>query len=64
MDITKWLPGEYKEYFSIEIPENFVNGKYKLQIAIGGGNKPFVQFANEMERDEEYFTFGEINISE
>jgi len=64
VDITKWLPGEYEENISIEIPNEFLNGEYELQIVIGGGEYPNVQFANELERDGEFYFLTKIKIIE
>jgi hypothetical protein len=62
IDITKWLPGEYEETVFIEIPSEFANGEYELQIAIGGGDKPSVQFANEIENDGGFYSLVKIKI--
>lgn len=62
IDITKWLPGEYEEKISIDIPREFANGEYELQIAIGGGKYPIVHFANDIEDDEEFYSLAKIGI--
>lgn len=62
VDITKWLPGEYTETVCILLPSDLQGGEYELQIAIGGGDKPSVAFANEMIRDEIWFVLGNVNV--
>ena len=62
IDITKWLPGEYEENVSIELPSDFASGEYELQMAIGGGDKPSVAFANEMDIDDTWFVLGNVNM--
>lgn len=62
IDITKWLPGEYEENVLIEIPNDFARGEYELQIAIGGGDKPSVQFANELAQDGEFYYLLQIKV--
>ena len=62
IDITKWLPGEYTETVCLDIPNDIDVGEYELQIAIGGGDKPSVAFANELAQDDDYFVFGKVSI--
>ena len=62
IDVTKWLPGEYEENILMNVPSEFLNGEYELQIAIGGGDKPSVAFANEMDIDDTWFVLGNVNI--
>jgi uncharacterized membrane protein len=62
IDITKWLVGEYEEKISIDISSEFLNGEYELQIAIGGGDKPRVQFANELEQDGEFYCLFKMQV--
>ena len=62
VDITKWLHGEYTETVSFDVSNDVGSGEYELQIAIGGGGKPSVAFANEMIRDEIWFVLGNVNI--
>ena len=62
IDVTKWLPGEYEENILMNIPSEFLNGEYELQIAIGGGEYPSVQFANELDQDGEFYNLIKIKI--
>lgn len=62
IDITKWLPGEYTETVCFYVPNDDASGEYELQIAIGGGDKPSVAFANEMETDDTWFVLGKVTI--
>ena len=62
IDITKWLPGEYEEKILLDIPSDFANGECELQIAIGGGKYPNVQFANDIENDGECYCLSKIEI--
>lgn len=62
VDITKWLPGEYSETICLDIPNGMENGEYELQIAIGGGEYPNVQFASEGEKDDNFFLLGKVLI--
>lgn len=66
VDVTKWLPSEYTETVCFDIANDIANdiarGEYELQIAIGGGDKPSVAFANEMETDDTWFVLGKVTI--
>ena len=62
IDITKWLPGVYTETVCLDISNDMVGGEYELQIAIGGGEYPNVQFANELEKDGEFYFLEKIKI--
>ena len=60
--VTGWLPGECGADFSVEIPSGIDIGEWEMALAIGGGEKPFVTLANEIERDGAYHTVGKVII--
>ena len=62
IDITEWLPSEYEERAIIVIPADMPKGTYELQMAIGGGDKPSVAFANEIQRKQEWHILGRICV--
>ena len=62
IDITKWLPGEYTETVCFDIPNDIDVGEYELQIAIGGGDKPRVSFANELAQDGEFYHLLQVKV--
>lgn len=64
VDITKWLPGERTEFIEVVLPKDMQSGEYKLQIGIGGGEYPSVQFANEGETDGVFYRLTKIKIIE
>ena len=64
VDITKWLPGERTEFIEVVLPKDMQSGEYKLQIGIGGGEYPSVQFANEGETDGIFYRLTKIKIIE
>jgi hypothetical protein len=61
-DIREWLPGEYMQNVSFAVPADMPKGAYELQIAIGGEDKPSVQFANELPADDYYFVLADITV--
>ena len=62
IDITKWLPGSYEESIEVIIPTTLASGEYLIEVSINGENLPTVNFANDIERDGEYFILSLINI--
>ena len=46
----------------IEIPRDFARGEYELQIAIGGGVQPNVQFATELGQDGDYSNLTKLMV--
>ena len=61
-DITKWLPNTHVENLSIEIPNDFPEGEYHLEIAIGGGEYPVVYFANEIQVADGWHKLTTFNV--
>lgn len=61
IDSCKWLPGTYTENVCVDIPAT-AKGSYTLQIALGGGDLPFVNFATELEQDGEWHTLTTIEV--
>ena len=64
IDITKWLPGEHMESVEVVLPKDMAKGEYELSVAIGGGNKPIVRFANELENEGEFFRLSNLFVDE
>ena len=60
--VTGWLPGECGADFSVEIPSGIDIGEWEMALAIGGGEKPFVTLANEIERDGAYHKIGTVSV--
>jgi hypothetical protein len=60
--VTEWLPGEHKAEFTVELPRDAEAGEWEMALAIGGGEKPFVTLANEIERDGAYHIIGKVII--
>ena len=63
IDVTKWLPGEHIEKIEISIPEEMPEGIYSLEIALGGNEYPVVQFANEIENSDGFYSLGAVEIT-
>lgn len=62
IDVREWLPGERMEKINICLPHDIELGEYELSIAVGGGNYPIVNFANNIQTDKEFNTLTTINI--
>ena len=56
------MPVECEEKIVLDIPNEFSNGEYELQIAIGGGEYPSVQFADEGETDGAFYSLAKVKI--
>lgn len=62
VNVTDWLPGDFKETIQFRIPKRAKAGKYELSLAIGGGDYPVVTVANEGEHRNGYFVLGDITV--
>lgn len=62
VNVTDWLPGDFKETIQFRIPKRAKAGKYELSLAIGGGDNPVVTVANEGEHRNGYFVLGDITV--
>ena len=60
--VTEWLPGENNAEFTVELPHDAEAGEWEMALAIGGGEKPFVTLANEIERDGAYHKIGKVSV--
>ena len=60
--VTEWLPGENNAEFTVELPFGTEAGEWEMALAIGGGEKPFVTLANEIERDGAYHKIGKVSV--
>ena len=49
VDILKWFPGDNKESLTVTIPNQVKAGEYDLYVKIGGGDKPTVKLAMDVE---------------
>lgn len=62
VDIRAWLPGERTENITLALPSDMEEGKYALEIGIGGKDLPSVCFATDAEQDEDFVVLSYITI--
>ena len=62
IDITKWLPGEYTEKFTVTLPENIPTGTYAVKLGMHNEHIPVIYLRTDAEREEAYYTVGEVEV--
>lgn len=62
IDVREWLPGVWKNEICVTIPEAMKKGKYKMQIALGGGKYPIVYFATDAKEENGWYEVGETQL--
>ena len=62
VDIRNWLEGKYQENIEIALPADMPQGKYCLQVGIGGQGVPSVVFATNAAQDGDYASLMQIEV--
>lgn len=62
IDILKWFPGDSKESLSLTIPKEIESGEYELYVKIGGGDKPTVKLAMDVEKYNDAYKLFNLTI--
>jgi hypothetical protein len=62
IDVRKWLPGEYVEKVELALPCDLPAGEYELSIALGGGDKPAVQFASKTGKEHQWHILTTVSV--
>lgn len=61
-DITKWLPGEWKENFTVQLPADMPKGEYALEIGIESDPYPTLYFATDAPGEKGFYQLGKMII--
>ena len=62
IDARKWLPGEYVEKVELALPCDLPAGEYELSMALGGGDKPAVQFASKTGKEYHWHILTTVSV--
>lgn len=62
IDVRKWLPGEYTESAELSLPCELPAGEYEISLALGGGDKPAVQFASKTGKEHEWHVLAKVTV--
>lgn len=64
VDITRWLPGDTVEDFSVTLPESINPGQYQVQLCIGEAypETPIVRLACDAEPDGDWYRMTRITV--
>jgi len=62
LDVRRWLPGEYEEQLSLELPPDIPEGEYSLELAIVCELFPVVYLACSAERYGAFYKMGDIRV--
>jgi len=65
VDITRWMPGDTVEDFSVTLPETIKPGNYEVQLCIGirYPEAPIVRLACDAKQDGQWYKMTEITVT-
>lgn len=64
IDIRKWMPGKHSEEITVEIPADFKNGIYSIEISIYNEIVKNAYFATDAAYQDGWYKLGEIKIGD
>ncbi len=62
IDVREWLPGKTAVKLCVKLPETLKNGKYKIELCLGGGKYPQAYFASDAAEENGWYTVGETEV--
>lgn len=66
LDITRWMPGDTLEHFSVAIPRSLTSGTYQVEVRIGTSypEAPLVRMAMDAVMDDDWYIMTRMDVIE